>query len=286
MKGCSRVVFAAVGLLMGLVAPSAAEAQNCPRDSVRNGTTCIDKYEASVWLIQPGVPGGTLTQAQRQVIDAIRSGNVTRSDLDRVGAVQLGIAFEDLQNNGCPVTAAGCVNVYAVSIAGVQPAAFINWFQAVAAARNSFKRLPTNAEWQAAAFGTPDPGAADNGSTTCNTTTDSQSLTGARSNCVSDVGAFDMVGNVWEWVSDAIPRSVDGQPDSCGSGSAAWPSAFGHDAQCLLGAATAGQPGALARGGEFVNAAASSNLYDGVFAATGLNEPTSSAVEYGFRAVR
>ena len=124
----------------------------------------------------------------------------------------------DLEENGCRATAAGCTNVYVVSIAGVRPAAFHNWFQALAAARNSFKRLPTNAEWQAAAFGTPDPEprAGDNGSTTCNIhAAGDQSLTGSRSNCVSDVGAFDMVGNVWEWVADAIPRSIDRTPDSC-----------------------------------------------------------------------
>src|SRR5947207_5932263 len=37
--------------------------------------------------------------------------------------------------SGCPVTANGCVDFYAVSIAGVTPSRFINWFQAVTAAR-------------------------------------------------------------------------------------------------------------------------------------------------------
>ena len=287
MSGFSRVVVVgAFGLLIGLAAPPGVEAQSCPKDSVRSGSACVDKYEASVWLIVPGGANGQPTAGQKQVIDSIRNGNVTLSDLNRIGAVQLGIDSQDLPNNGCPVTAAGCTNVYAVSIADVRPAAFINWFQALAAARNSFKRLPTNAEWQAAAFGTPDPGAGDDGLTTCNIhATNTQSLTGARSSCVSDVGAFDMVGNVWEWVADAFPKSIDGNPDFCDHGSLKWPAAFGNDARCLVGAATGGEPGALARGGEFRNAA-SSQTGDGVFASTGLNEQTSASNEYGFRGVR
>ena len=47
----------------------------------------------------------------------------------------------------------------------MKPSGFFSWFQAAAAARNSFKRLPTNAEWTVAALGTPD-GIPDNGSTT------------------------------------------------------------------------------------------------------------------------
>ncbi len=122
--------------------------------------------------------------------------------------------------------------------------------------------------------------------TTCNIhASNTQSLTGARSSCISDVGAFDMVGNVWEWVADAFPKSIDGNPDFCDHGSLKWPAAFGNDARCLVGAATGGEPGALARGGEFVNAA-SSQTGDGVFASTGLNEQTSASNEYGFRGVR
>src|SRR5207245_3147207 len=136
------------------------------------------------------------------------------------GVVQLGLVAGDLAASGCPVTANGCVDFYAVSIAGVTPSRFINWFQAVAAARNSLKRLPTNQEWQAAALGTPD-------SAPCNVSS-SLAVTGNAAGCVSDVGAFDMVGNVYEWVADWVPRST-----TC------VPSLFGTDDQnCLAGAST------------------------------------------------
>jgi hypothetical protein len=49
MSGFLRVVVVgAFGMLIGLAAPLEAEAQSCPKDSVRSGSACIDKYEASV----------------------------------------------------------------------------------------------------------------------------------------------------------------------------------------------------------------------------------------------
>jgi hypothetical protein len=93
--------------------------------------------------------------------------------------------------------------------------------------------------------GTPDPGR-DNGTTDCNVgNTLVVASTGSRSSCVSDFGAYDMVGNLWEWVADWVPRST-----TCGTWSAGV-SPTG-DYQCLAGAATTGEPGALVRGGGFV----------------------------------
>ncbi|MGH7429591.1 MAG: hypothetical protein ACREJ4_14720, partial [Candidatus Methylomirabilaceae bacterium] len=158
------LVVGIVGLSLGWGAP-AAEAI-CPPDAVESGTTCIDTYEASVWKVPPTKPG---------LIRKIKDGTVALANLTSpaaaaAGVVQLGLAAGDLVAAGCPADAAGCKDFYAVSIAGVTPSAFLNWFQAAAAARNSRKRLPSNAEWQAAALGTPDPGT-DNGTTDCNITT-------------------------------------------------------------------------------------------------------------------
>jgi formylglycine-generating enzyme required for sulfatase activity len=95
-----------------------------------------------------------------------------------------------------------------VSVPGVTPSANVTWFQAQEACANAGKRLPTNAEWQIAATGTPDPGP-DDGATDCNTSAAGVSPvdTGSRAKCVSSRGAFDMVGNRFEWVADWVPRA-------------------------------------------------------------------------------
>src|SRR5262249_58831594 len=123
----------------------------------------------------------------------------TQGDWAAAGATQLGTA--------------GFVNapakeIYAVSLPSVLPSAFITWFQAQEACARAGRRLRTSAERQVAANGTPDPGP-DNGTTDCNTAGDGPSLTGARSSCVSARGAFDMVGNVAEWVADWVPASTN-----------------------------------------------------------------------------
>jgi formylglycine-generating enzyme required for sulfatase activity len=194
------------------------------------------------------------------------------------GAVQLGLTTGDLAANGCPDTGNGCVDVYAVSMAGVGPARSLTWFQAVAAARNSSKRLPTNAEWQAGALGTPDAGANPRGQE-CNTYSSAPDLTGARINCISDAGAFDMVGNVSEWVADWVPVSIY----PCGStlqGLPGW-GTFSDDMQCLNGASTTSGPGALLRGGDFNHGAGA-----GVFAVWGNARPFDRLPSIGFRAAR
>jgi len=223
----------------------------CAPDSVKVGPGCVDKYEASVWWTQSAT-----------VIQKIRFGTVTAADLTAAGATQLGLALGDLAVLGCPATGNGCVDVYAVSIPGVAPAAFITWFQAAEAARNAGKRLPTNAEWQAAALGTPEG--------LCNTSSGVVHVTGT-AGCVSDVGVFDMVGNLWEWVADWVPRSP-----TCGS----WGS-FSNDFQCLAGADTTGAPGALFRGGDFFSGA-----FAGVFAVYGVYTPSDANDGIGFRAAR
>lgn len=103
--------------------------------------------------------------------------------------------------NGADTSGAAC------STAGVEPQAQVTWFQALALCTNAGKRLCTNAEWQAAALGTPDDGS-------CNTLS-SLWLTGEGGSCVSRYGAESMVGNLWEWAADwfaAPPRPEDPLP--------------------------------------------------------------------------
>jgi hypothetical protein len=119
---------------------------SCPADSSLVGETCVDKYEASVWEIPP---------TSTSLIKKVKKGTVTLTNLMNGGAIQRGVSSDDY-GTVCPDTAAGCTNLYAVSIAGVTPSRFINWFQAQAACGNAGKELIANSTWQLAAFGTPD----------------------------------------------------------------------------------------------------------------------------------
>jgi sulfatase-modifying factor enzyme 1 len=226
----------------------------CAPSSVPVGAVCVDKYEASVW-----------ETTDAAVIAKIRAGTVTLAELQAAGAVQRGAASDDY-GAGCPDSGNGCVNFYAVSIAGVTPSRFVTWTQAAAAARNAKKRLLTNAEWQAAALGTPDAGppcVIDPGNTQPGPT--------GTAGCVSDTGVFDMVGNVSEWVADWFPRSTACPPNPFGL----------PDYNCIGGADTLAGPGALWRGGAF-----SFGTNAGVFAISSENVPSFSNDRIGFRAAR
>ena len=242
---------------------------DCRPDAVAVGPTCLDKYEASLWFVPA---------SQAKLISKIKSGTASAKSLlspaaVTAGVVQLGLSSGDLVAYGCPTTGNGCMNVYAVSIAGVAPASFVTWFQALATARNSGKRLAMNQEWQAGAFGTPDAGF-DPGPEDCNTYSSAKSLTGSRANCRSDMAAFDMVGNVREWMGDWVPRS---SAKCLGWGG------FSDDFMCLAGAddSSAGGPGVIMRGGSFGIGAGA-----GVFAVSGDDLPTDSLMVLGFRAAR
>jgi hypothetical protein len=259
-----RVAVVGVGLGLGLLVEPAAA---CPADSVQSGTVCMDKYEASVWYVP---------STQGILINKIRKGTVKLADLTSTGAVaagvvQLGLVFLDIEAAGCPDTGNGCMDFYAVSIPDVRPARFITWFQAAAAARNSFKRLPTNQEWQVAALGTPDGPRVE----TCNVNSADVANTRSAPDCISDVGAFDMVGNVWEWVGDWGDRA---------QGCQTWPAAFGSDVSCIGEGASESLklPGAFTRGGHW-----SDGTFAGVFAvSTALGIPSRAEGELGFRCAR
>lgn len=137
------------------------------------GNVCIDKWEASVWQIPT---------TNTSLIKKVQKGKVTLADLMAAGALRLGCNFAPWgaalypagfpnDGNWTPVLGSDppSPGVYAVSIPGVLPTTCTSWFRAEQACALSGKRLPTNQEWQRAAAGTPDPGAADDGITTCAT---------------------------------------------------------------------------------------------------------------------
>lgn len=202
---------------------------------VRVGPVCVDTYEASVF---PNADGS---------------------------GMQLGVSGDDYTTAaGCSDDGQDCTGIFAVSQVEVEPSRFITWFQAQQACANVGKRLLRNGEWQMAATGTSDS------DLVCNIA-GSIDNTGENMNCVSRWGAFDMVGNVEEWVEDWVPCST-----TCGS----W-TVGDQDSQCLAGAATTGEPGALIRGGHHA-----SDENAGVFAVRGLDGPPSTSQFHGFRCAR
>lgn len=235
MKQAFMRLSVALVLSMGVTA-AASGAGTCAPDAVPAGTVCLDRYEASVWR----VPHPTTTNAP--LVRKVQSGIASHLDLVSGGATQLGTSVDDYAP--CTDDGQSCAgDIYAVSLPSEIPSAHITWFQAQEACGSSGKRLPTSAEWQVGADGTPDPGP-DNRTTDCNSATNVVSATGSRSACVSARGAFDMAGNLDEWVADWAPLST-----VC----TGW-GGVSDDRMCLAGASTEiGGPGALTRGGSFVD---------------------------------
>jgi len=214
---------------------------------VRVGPLCVDRYEASVWStpLSGGSQYGTA------------SDNYPCSD----------------NGNDCSSTHP----IYARSKAGVTPASYITWFQAQQACAMSGKRLLTNAEWQMAAAGTPDPGT-DNAVTDCAISSVSSS-TGSRSSCISNWGVNDMVGNVAEWVADWMQDNDDINGNTFYS-----TPTYGSDGGHGIDEATPEIdrfPAALVRGGTWLD-----GTLTGVFSLNAFHGPSQSLSYIGFRCAR
>ncbi len=240
----------------------------CAPDAVKVGGLCADKYEASLWSIPAGAAA---------LLDKVRHGEATLQDLNDGGATQLNAAAF----NGCtgpqlpasfPPNGNWTEPVYAVSVPGVQPSACMTWFQAVQACAVSGKHLLTNEEWQRAAAGTPDPGA--DGSVGICTIFSEPEKTGSHPACVSTWGAYDMAGNVYEWVADWGDRA-----QTCGT----WPADYGDDVSCYGGGSVSPLPAALIRGGYF---GLSGGPNAGIFDVYARNLPSFAVEGIGFRCGR
>src|SRR5262245_10828789 len=113
-------IAAALMLLAGAAGaggPPAAALKKCPVDAGVSGSTCMDKYEASVWR----VPNSTTTNAG--LVAKIQGGKVTGADLVAGGAAQLGIGSSD-DYAPCADSGQNCANdIYAVSLSGMPPSA-------------------------------------------------------------------------------------------------------------------------------------------------------------------
>lgn len=209
---------------------------------VAAGAVCIDRYEVSVWS-------------------------------SPTGGTQYGAGGD---NYPCSDTGQDCDNIFARSVPGVLPSRNITWFQAQQALANVGKRLATNAEWQQAAAGTPDPGAGP-GSEECNTDGTTLEVTGERNLCISTWGANDMVGNVNEWTAD-----WGAQADSTCSDWDTLAAGFPDDPSCVGGTSPSDFPGVITRGGQTVTGGSLA----GVFTVDQQNRPTQVSPAIGFRGAK
>lgn len=82
--------------------------------------------------------------------------------------------------------------------AGHVPWRYVSRDQAMQMCARSGKRLPTSEEWYLLSLGMADVERA------CNVSSRNLSKTGEYASCASPSGAYDVVGNVWEWVSDDV----------------------------------------------------------------------------------
>ncbi len=229
----------------------------CPADMARVGPLCVDIYEATIW------------------------------DAPAAGA-QLSSPY------GCNVNGNDCAAMFAQSVSGFAPAATVTWFQAQQACANVGKRLLSNAEWQMAAAGTPDPVTSPDTALACNVSSGAVVNTGtATTNCESRFGVRDMVGNVHEWVADWVPGS-SGQPTTPASSKNS--AAYGNDGVAHIdransngaaysdpaaGSGVENFPAAVYRGGAF-----GAGDGAGVFSFNAAEQPSFSASILGFRCAR
>ena len=233
---CLALVFVAL--------PATALGFGCPQDSVRVGSWCVDKYEASTW-----------ETTNRRIIRKIKYG-IIRSEDQLVGkAIRRGDGVDDYDDAHCPDNGNGCTKLFAVSIKDVKPSVVVTYVQA-------------------AALGTPDAGINGDGINTCNTgETGGAVPTGTTGDCVSDTGAYDMVGNVAEMVADWAPNT-----DGCVA-----PLFDSGDFNCYAAAnrPSVGGAGILFRGGDWNNKTAA-----GVFSVVVRRNLEASEIDFGFRCGR
>jgi hypothetical protein len=263
----TSLLSALAGFALAGTALAQGDDNACPVHMVPVGPFCIDKYEASVWSKPPASNG-------------------------RPRGRQYGLEPGDYP---CSVGGNDCKGVlFAASVPGVLPDGFIGWFRAQQACINAGKRLPTNAEWQAAAAGTPDTGDADDHVTTCNTEGGPLDFvpTGSRKKCISNFGVFDMIGNTGEIVADwlqgggrpwrpTLNLDAPTDPDRTGN-------EFGQDIMRGINPAPNGPEGAIFPSMIVRGAGVASGDHGegaGVFALSALHSPVNEGPG-GFRCVK
>jgi hypothetical protein len=174
--------------------------------------------EAEVrWLTSlDGLPGDTARCGTPLMVE-VRRLDQTRFCVDRFEAsLDGGVRGDEHQGTDDEDTRTnGSTEALATNGLRVTPTSGITWYQAKAACENAGKRLCTEDEWERACRGPqaleyPYGDAYDDRA--CNGFFDyagRADLTGSYKTCGSHWGAYDLSGNLEEWVETSVPRTAD-----------------------------------------------------------------------------
>ncbi len=156
------------------------------------------------------VPGGTYTMGSVDDVDASPTRQVTLSSfyIDKY-EVSVGEYRKCVQSGSCltPLNSISTYCNYDKSGKDSHPVNCVEWTDAKKYCSWAGKRLPTEAEWEKAARGTdgrryPWGESWDSARANGDMSVKSSSSVGSYANGVSPYGAYDMAGNVAEWVAD------------------------------------------------------------------------------------
>ena len=201
---CRMIGIAAVCLAAAM--PASALTLRCPRDSVKVGDVCIDKYEASVWQIPAGEHGARQTSSvgprDPRGPDE-RRGDPGESCIHAVAPTLPGDVRRDGKLDEPAVRGLGGGRAADELCDLVPGGAGVRALRKAACSRtrSGSARRPAR----------PIPVRTTAGQTVTSAVSPDRWTSGSRAKCTSNWGAFDMVGNVEEWVADWV-RAIDRVP--------------------------------------------------------------------------